>query len=101
MPKNNSKKDFGWMIAFFVIAAFLIFFLMNKNTRSMYTLEFPGRYRTATAPHPGSYGWKYSNPPIQCNSNYGNCMKGCEIYPRINCPGDCLEQKEYCQEYSS
>ena len=78
-----------------------MFYGLNKNSKSMYKLEFPGRFRTDIAPHPGSTTWVYGDSLRQCDLNYGNCMKGCKIYSRVGCPGECLEQKEYCQEYSS
>lgn len=104
MPKKNSKNESWTFVIFLAVILVTILFTiysMNGKSKSMYTLEFPGRYRTTIAPHPGSYGWKYGDTLNQCNFNYSNCMKGCEIYPRIGCPGECLEQKEYCQEYSS
>ncbi len=36
----------------------------------------------------------------ECERNYQNCMDMCSMQPSIGCPGQCLEEKEYCQEFS-
>ena len=78
---------------------FLLYSLKGNGCPSKYTLEFPGRYRTEIAPHPGAYGWKYSSHPDRCDNNYRNCMKDCESIPRRRCPYECQQEKEYCEEY--
>lgn len=45
--------------------------------------------------------WKSGASPQACERAYYRCMQGCSQSPSIGCPGQCLEEKEYCQEFEN
>lgn len=101
LDKNDSAVFAVVCIILFVFWIWLIYyFIATDRQDEKYRLTFPGRYRTSITPHPGSFGWIYGAHPKTCDNNYKKCMEKCRVNPRIGCPGQCQEEKEYCQEYA-
>lgn len=84
------------MIYIVMAVACIIIFIVVWNAQSdNYSIPDDMRSRWDG----GTTVWKAGASPQTCERNYRRCMEGCSMNPSIGCPGQCVEEKDYCQEF--
>jgi len=99
---KNSQKDtlLLTILGIAVIIGIVVLWNMNHTQVSGYRAGYSPV--SGNNQNPNNFGpWKSGDTPQECQGNYDLCMEKCNMFPSIGCPGQCLEEKEYCQEYSS